>query len=77
MTSIGWGVCITAWSFASSSETSRANYEGAAKNKVSALIQKVMCDLQQETARQANASVELGWDEIYDILQTQLLAENS
>ena len=76
LTFVGCGVCITAWCFASSSPTSRVSYEGAAK-EVSALVHKMMRDLQQESARQAKAvaSVELGSDEIYHILQTQLLTE--
>jgi hypothetical protein len=50
------------------------SYEGATK-EISALVQKVTRDLQQETARQAKAitPVELGSDEIYHILRTRLL----
>jgi hypothetical protein len=50
------------------------SYEGATK-EISALVQKVTRDLQLETARQAKAitPVELGSDEIYNILRTRLL----
>jgi predicted AAA+ superfamily ATPase len=50
------------------------SYEGATK-EISALVQRVTRDLQQETARQAKAitPVELGSDEIYHILRTRLL----
>jgi predicted AAA+ superfamily ATPase len=52
------------------------SYEGATK-EISALVQKVTRDLQQETTRQAKAitPVELGSDEIYHILRTRLLTE--